>query len=309
MNKKQYIGDLRTGDVVDSQFLLIDKQAVKQYKNGFMFRARISDRTGAVQAIYFGDRDEDQTVAAWSPLKVGQLVSIKGIRGEYNGAPQVTISPSSGHIKREYGPYDKDDYVRESDRDLEEMRHELVGIIGEIGDPDIRALLKGFFADDVFLEEFSTAPAAVTMHHSYRGGLLEHVLGMIRISVAVAEIHRDLDADYLIAGCILHDIGKLRTYAQEGLAIVRTDDGNLIGHIAIGYQMVSDMMARTNPEMPYEKRQKILHMILSHHGRLEWGSPIVPAFPEADALHLVDSLDAKIKGALQRRTDGLPQTR
>lgn len=309
MNKKQYVNDLRPGDTVNSQFLLIDKWPIKQYKNGFMFRARVSDKTGAVPIVYFGDKDENEANTIWSSLRVGQIISVKGSRSEFNGMPQVTVSPTSGLIKMEYGPYDKDDYVMESDRDISEMQRELVDIIDDIGDPDIRALLRGFFDDDEFLEEFGTAPAAVLMHHSYRGGLLEHVLGMIKISITVAEVHKELDADYLIAGCILHDIGKLRTYSQDGLAIINTDDGKMIGHIVIGYQMVSDMINRVDQQFPDHKKQRILHMILSHHGKQEWGSPITPASPEADALHLVDSLDAKVKGALQRQAGILPQSR
>ena len=301
VGKKQFVGDLKPGDMVDSTFLLVEKESVRPYKRGFMFRATISDRTGSVPMVYFGDGDEDGTNQIWSSLKIGQLARVKGSRSDFNGRPQVTVNAASGLVEKEDGPYDEDDYITRSGRDDAEMRAELLGIIADVGDPEIRSLLEGFFNDDKFMERFATAPAAVTMHHNYRGGLLEHVLGMLKIARAVTSVHTELDKDYVVAGCILHDIGKIDSYAQEGMAAVYTDDGTLIGHISIGYKMVSDMMDGMIPPFPSDKRKKILHILLSHHGRLEWGSPVEPRMPEASAVHLVDNTDAKLKGIIQKQ--------
>ena len=201
--------------------------------------------------------------------------------------------------------YDIGDLLRATTKNIEEMKTRLRLVIEEIGDIHMKRLLKDLFNDPVFFGQYAQAPAAMSRHHNYAGGLLEHVLSLVDLAKSVTRIHPKLDPDLLVTGCILHDIGKLAEY-KLGTTINYTNEGNLLGHISMGHRMVADRIEGLD-RFPEVLAQKILHMILSHHGRLEWGSPVKPKFPGAIALHHIDHIDSTIKYILQNIENSDPE--
>ena len=169
------------------------------------------------------------------------------------------------------------------------------GALEIIGDGPLRALLENFFGDAEFREKFAAAPAAMRNHHAYLGGLLEHTVSVARLAESLLAQRPELDADLLRAGVLLHDAGKVEELAA-GAALHYTDAGYLLGHVALGALMVECRAARVK-DFPGRTRLLLLHLLLSHHGRREFGSPVLPATAEALALHHLDNLDAKVNAA------------
>jgi 3'-5' exoribonuclease len=178
---------------------------------------------------------------------------------------------------------------------------ELAAILARIRDADIKALVDSFLADKDFCAAFRSAPAAVQNHHAYLGGLLEHTLSMANLAVKVLEHYPALRGDLLLGGVFLHDIGKSRELSYNR-AFHYTNAGNLVGHITLGIVMLEEH-ARAIPDLPDDKLNMLRHMILSHHGEYEFGSPKLPMFAEALALHYLDNLDAKLKDIAETISD------
>ena len=177
------------------------------------------------------------------------------------------------------------------------MVRELRNYISEIKDEDYRKILERIFTED-FMEKFSKAPAAMFKHHNYIGGLIEHTLNMIRISETLCSIYPQIDRDLVITGCILHDIGKVEEFAVTN-TIKMTDRGRLVGHLSLGINML--MKHLEDLEIPEEKKIKLIHTIISHHGDPSTGSPKTPMFPEALAVHYADLVDSQLKLMITHR--------
>jgi 3'-5' exoribonuclease len=173
--------------------------------------------------------------------------------------------------------------------------------IDQMKNQQLRNLLKLFFDDEKFKNEFCSAPAAVRMHHNYMGGLLEHTTQVLILCKTICQNYPELDEDLLFTGAILHDIGKMKIYRQNGFTIEYTEDGLLLEHIYISAQMVKEKANKILISEEYVK--KVIHLILSHHGDVSngWGSAVSPFLPEATALHYADNLDAKVKIALNKQ--------
>jgi 3'-5' exoribonuclease len=185
------------------------------------------------------------------------------------------------------------DYFPCAERDVEEMFSELQSTIGSLAQPHLRALLQAVFRDPQIAALYKLAPAAKSIHHACRGGLLEHVLSLCSLCRLTATHYKDVDLDLLLTGAILHDIGKIEelTYSRS---FNYSAEGQLLGHIVIGLRIVGDKL-REVPDFPPRLRTLLEHMIISHHGELEFGSPKVPVFLEALLLHHLDNLDSKME--------------
>jgi 3'-5' exoribonuclease len=185
------------------------------------------------------------------------------------------------------------DYFPSSRRDPDEMWNELKGIVAGIGNPYLRELLETVLADPEVAARYRRAPAAKQIHHAYLGGLIEHVLSLCALARSAAAHYRNIDLDLLLTGAVLHDIGKIHELNyQRGFSY--SNDGQLLGHIHIGIRMVGEKV-RAIPGFPQGLRTLVEHMILSHHGQLEFGSPKLPQFPEALLLHHLDDMDSKME--------------
>ncbi len=217
------------------------------------------------------------------------FVRVKGLYQIFQNRPQITVHKM---IRIDDGEVEFADFFPASKRNPDEMWAELQAHIRDVGNPHLRKLLEVIFEDPRIAAAYKIAPAAKVVHHAYLSGLLEHVLSICQLAKLTAPHYPGTDLDLLLAGAMLHDIGKIDelTY-HRGFGY--SSDGQLLGHITMGVRLVEDKL-RQVPDFPEKLRNLLEHMILSHHGELEFGSPKAPMFPEALLLHHLDNLDSKM---------------
>ncbi|MFO7929686.1 MAG: HD domain-containing protein [Candidatus Humimicrobiaceae bacterium] len=285
--KKQYVVDLKVGKPVDSVFV-VSKKIVKQKKNGEDYcLVTLQDKGGDLQGIMWTEvfkRMED--------FQEGDFVAVKGQVNEYNKTKQLVIDYLV-KVKDESN-IEYSDFIKTTKKNISGMLSELKNIIGSIENPYLKKLLNLFFQDEVFIKEFCHGTAAMKYHHAYRGGLLEHTLSVTRVCSLIAENYNNINKDLLVGGAILHDIGKIKEY-DVGVIITVSDQGKLLGHISMGYSWIMDKI-RSLERFPKDLAERLLHIILSHHGYKEFGSPVQPKILEAFVVHHVDYLDADVAG-------------
>jgi 3'-5' exoribonuclease len=283
--KSPYVSELQPNQTISAVFLVTHKD-VRQKKSGEPYLSlTLSDRTGDLDAKMWENAAE-----VIDTFDRDQFVTVKGLLQVFQNRPQLTIhkiQPISD------AAVDAADFFPASKRDRDEMFRELEGWIAQMTNPHLKALLQSIFADPQIALAYRTAPAAKAVHHAWIGGLIEHVLSLCHLAKFAAAHYTDIDFDLLLSGVLLHDIGKVRelTYAR---GFGYSDEGQLIGHITIGVGMVAEKI-RLLPGFPDRLRDLLFHMILSHHGELEYGSPKVPVFAEAVLLHHLDNLDSKME--------------
>jgi 3'-5' exoribonuclease len=285
--KQQFAAELAAGVQVDDVFVITEK-AVSQKKNGENYlNITFSDKSGDIKGVAW-----DNVSAAVAAGAVGDFVRVKGGVSDYRGTLQLTV--------RELSPVDRDslrrdDFLPATRRNPERMLERLQETAAlQIQDPDLRALFTAFWSDEDFVDRFKRAPGGKKMHHAYLGGLLEHTLSMTVLVGEIAAHYSGIDMDILLAGTILHDIGKIREFEYDYF-IDYSDEGKLLTHIVIGCGMLDDKL-RQVPGFPKEKTLLLKHMIVSHHGSREFGSPEPPRTLEAVLLNHIDDIDAKMNG-------------
>lgn len=297
--KSPYVNELAPNQVITACFLVQSKD-IRQKKTGDPYLSLIlGDRTGELEAKMW-----DNVSEAIDIFERDDFVKVKGLLQVYQNRLQLTIHKMA---KVQDHEIDFVDFFPASERNPEEMWAELQGIVQEIGNPHLRALLEAFLADEKLARAYRLAPAAKHVHHAFLGGLLEHVLSLCHLSKSVAAHYKNVDVDLLLAGAILHDIGKTAELSYER-SFGYTSEGQLLGHIVIGLRMLNDKLALF-PEFPPKLRVLLEHLVVSHHGELEFGSPKVPLFLEALLLHHLDNLDSKMEcmravTARDRHVDG-----
>ncbi len=284
--KTIYVNQIRERDRVESIFLVRDK-ITAMAKNGKPYMTvKVMDRTGEVEG-----RIWDQVDHFSSQFDKDDFILVNAKASVYMGKMQIIIQDLK---KVEENLVDLSDFLPVSKRSLSEMRQELDQILSSLTDVHIEALLRAFFDDADFFPLYSKAPAAKAMHHVFLGGLLEHSLAVVGLAVDVAARYPQVKRDLLICGALLHDIGKVKELSYRR-SFDYTDEGKLLGHIVIGVQMVEDRI-RQIPDFPDELSMLIKHLLLSHHGQYDFGSPKRPKFLEAVILNFIDDLDSKING-------------
>lgn len=251
-------------------------------------RIVVSDTTGTIVGNLWEGGEE-----IFRTLKVGGVVKLRAAVESYRGTLQLKIVKLRRARDEEIDPKR---FLPTSDANLDILQENLFRVIEAIEDDHYRALLHVFFDDAVFCQSFRLAPAAKQNHHAYLGGLLEHTMSVVNMAQSILSTSAtSLDRDLLLTSALLHDIGKVEELGISAI-IEYTDVGRLVGHVVLGAMLVSDR-CRSFDSFPPQKRNLLLHMILSHHGKREFGSPVLPAIPEAFALHYIDNLDAKIASA------------
>ena len=283
--KQFFVSGLVPNEPVTSYFLVTHKE-IRQKKSGEPYLSlSLADRTGEIEAKMWDNVDE-----VIATFERDDFVKVKGLTQVFQNRHQFTI-----HKLRRLEDHEVEaaDYFPCSRRDAEEMFAELQGIIASIGNQHLKALLEAIFGDEAIAPLYKRAPAAKTIHHAYLGGLLEHVLSLCTLSRMIAGHYPGLDLDLLLTASMLHDIGKIEELSFDR-SFSYTTPGQLLGHIVIGLRIV-DEKTRNLPDFPPKLRLLLEHMILSHHGELEFGSPKVPAFPEALLFHHLDNLDSKME--------------
>jgi 3'-5' exoribonuclease len=283
--KSPFSADLKPNQTIDTTFLVQSKE-IRQKKGGELYLSLLlADRTGELDAKMWDNVNE-----VLNEFERDDFVKVKGIVQIFHNKPQLTIHKVRRVHESEIEPTD---YFPASKRDPAEMWAELRGIVASVKNPHLKALLDAMLDDEDIARRYRRAPAAKQIHHAFLGGLLEHVLSVLGMAKAAAAHYANIDSDLLVTGCILHDIGKIYELNYER-GFSYSNEGQLIGHISIAMRMVSDKL-RALPDFPPVLRTLVEHMILSHHGRLEFGSPKLPQFPEALLLHYLDDMDSKME--------------
>ena len=286
---RRFISQLADGEAIDEIYLLADKQLRANRNAALYLLVELRDKTGVLSARMWNVTEEN--VAHVNP---GEFVQVKGKAQLYQGALQLIISqiqPVSA------SGLDMADFVRKSERDLSQLAARLKQIVLSIDEPHLKSLMECFLIDEPFMNAFMAAPAGMKAHHAYRGGLLEHVVNMLEVCHRIADLYPGVDRNLLLAGAFLHDVGKVRELSFE-TGCSYTDEGQLLGHLVIAVEMLTEKIAQasalTGEPFPLETALRLKHLIISHHGTYEFGSPKLPMTPEAIALHHIDNLDAKV---------------
>ena len=287
--KDIYVSDLMgfdEGKLFDGYFLVLGKQQRTTKQNKAYLNLTLGDKNGQIEARVWelGDpriaKDFDR----------GDIVKVRGSVSRYEERTQLKVDQLR---KAQAGEADKLDMLPATTRDVGELWRQLEATVESLANPDLKRLLEALLGDAALAQAYREAPAARQLHHAWLGGLLEHVVSLLGLADRVAAHYPLLDRDLLMTGVILHDIGKIRELEWE-TGFDYTVEGVLLGHIQIGVDLVEKTIAGL-PDFPPRLRTLVLHMILSHHGKLEFGSPKLPMIPEALALNFVDDLDAKMQ--------------
>jgi len=283
--KPSFANDLQPNQQIISIFLVQNKD-IRQKKGGDPYLSLLlCDKTGEVDAKMW-----DNVAEVMDTFERDDFIRVKGQVLLHQNRLQVNIHKLQRVPEAEVNLAD---YFPASDRNPEEMFTELRGLLAGMANPHLKALVDVMLDDPEIARRYKLAPAAKTVHHAYLSGLLEHVLSMAHLAKMLAAHYKNIDVDLLMAGVVLHDIGKIYELHYER-SFGYTTEGHLLGHIHMGVLMVGEKL-RGLPDFPSKLRVLLEHLILSHHGQLEYGSPKVPLFPEALLLHHIDNLDSKME--------------
>src|SRR3954462_12479711 len=271
--------------VITSTFVVVAKQ-IKPKKTGEPYLAlTLGDRTGQLEAKMW-DNVED----ALDAFEQEDFIKIKGLLNKYKNRFQITI-----HKLRRLGDSEVDfaDYLPKTTKDIGELWRTLGEFVASFQNPYLKTLVESFMGDPEIAEAYRTAPAAKSLHHAYIGGLLDHVVSLCRSCDLMCRNYPSVNRDLLLTGAFFHDIGKIHELGYNR-AFTYTTRGQLLGHMIIELEMLQEKLAQF-PNFPDEMKTLVEHLIISHHGQYDFGSPKLPMFPEALMLHYLDDLDSKIE--------------
>ena len=302
--KEQFIEILREGDVINDLFAVKAKRPPRSYKKGIWFNFVASDKTGEIGVKFWGGDNKDRIKRLYESFKVGDVVQIRtGSVEIYEEKPEISINEKTGGLRRcSPDEYDIKDFTPALQEDeINELFDKILTDITTIENDQLKMLLQSFFNDKDFVKAFKNSPSAITHHHNYVGGNLQHTVGVVRLCKNICEMYPSINRDLAVTGAILHDVGKLKEY-QTTAAIDKTDEGNFIGHIVIGDRWIREKIEKLRESgKTFDKNleSQICHIILSHHGRYEYGSPRVPKFVEACVIHQAYLMDSQVKNFIQ----------
>ncbi len=298
MTTRRPVNQLGGGEAVEETFLVVEKQLRANRQGGLYLNLDLRDKTGVIGARLW---NANESLAR--TFEPGDYVHVRGKTQLFQGALQLILS----HIEpADTTALDPLEFQPEPAKNIAKLTAKLRETLYSIHNPHLRALVECFLIDDEFVKKFTSAPAGIKNHHAYQGGLLEHVVTLLTLAERVAEIYGEVDRDLLLAGVFLHDIGKVDELSYDR-GYSYTDEGQLVGHLVIGVEMLDAHVARaadlTGEEFPRELLLRLKHMIVSHHGAYEFGSPKLPMTLEAVALHAIDNLDAKLHATAREIRD------
>ncbi|MCL2839943.1 MAG: HD domain-containing protein [Defluviitaleaceae bacterium] len=280
----QYIKEIREGDRVIEHYLCKRKETRESKAGKTFYSLKLQDKTGMIDAKVW---DIHTDIGAFEE---GDIVKIDGNVVLYQNELQMKVLKLRKSREGECTP---SELIPSSTRDLNEMFDELVALIHSVENPYVKTLLENIMIkNEAQAKALKTHSAALHMHHGYMGGLIEHTLSVADICVTLGRKYKYVNRDILIAGALLHDIGKIYELAPMPSSEY-TDDGQMLGHIIIGIEMIAEEVAKI-PNFPRELSSLIKHCIISHHGEYEYGSPKLPSTAEAFILHFADNIDAKL---------------
>jgi len=295
--KKQKVSELKDGDTVDEVFFVKFKKGVNPYAKGFLFALTLSDNSGrSIEYKYWGNRDETKVKTLYDYIKPDSIVHVQGKVASYNGNLQLTTNEPNVIEVLEKGQYDEADFIKSAKKDKDMMYSQLLKTIEIVENPKLKDLLNRIFKNPGIEAKFKNHPGAIEIHHDWIGGLLQHTLEVLDYCKLSWELFPQLNKDLIITGGLLHDIGKLEELDVTS-RIKGTNKGQLTGHLVLSTIFVSNKCDEVG--LDEELKDKLLHIIISHHGKLEFGSPKEPMFPEALVVCYADALSAKLAGMIE----------
>lgn len=281
----KYIRDIKEGEQIIEHYLCKSRQTLRSKNDKNYLSLKLADKTGTVDAKVWNLGNDIQSFAENDMIKIDATAQI------FNNDIQLNVKRIR---KSREGEYDPADYIPSTEKDIKEMWGRFTGYISTVKDPHIKELLERIIVKNGFVaKEFPIHSAAKTVHHGYLGGLLEHSLSVTEICDFMADKYKFVNRDILVASAMLHDVGKLWELSDFPLNDY-TDDGQLLGHIYIGAELI-EKTASSIDGFPDRLKTLIKHCVLSHHGEYEYGSPVLPKTLEAHILHCADDMDAKSK--------------
>jgi 3'-5' exoribonuclease len=286
---RRFVQGLSDGETIEEIYLVTEKQ-LRANRNGNLYlQLELRDRTGAISARLWNAGEQ-----LFRSFEESDFLRIKGKVQLFQGALQMILS----HLERVTDEQvELADFLPHTEHDVSKLFERLRALLRRLGNPHLRGLIECFLMDDEFVRDFCKVPAGVRNHHAYLGGLLEHVVTLLDAAERLLPLYPELDRDLLLTGIFLHDIGKVRELSY-GRVFSYTDPGQLVGHLVLGVEILNEKVAKvpdlTDEPFPAELLLRLKHMVLSHHGTYEFGSPKLPMTPEAIALHYLDNLDAKV---------------
>lgn len=286
---RRYIHQFAERDTIDQVFLVADKQ-LRANRNGNLYvQLRLSDRSGSITGMLWNATD-----AIYNSFENGCYLRVQGTTQLYNGALQMIVT----RVERvDPQTVDESEFLAVQSAEIDKLTARLAEMLRGMRNVPLRNLAEAFLIDEAFMAKFTAAPAGVKNHHAHRGGLLQHVISLMELCAVVAPKYPDIDADLLLIGAFLHDAGKIDELSYER-DLGYTDEGQLIGHLVMAVGMLDEKVREaeklSGEAFPRELALRIKHMIVSHHGEYEFGSPKLPMTLEAIALHYLDNLDAKL---------------
>jgi len=283
-----FIKDIQPNQQINDIYL-VSQPILRNTTRGDLYIAMfLSDKTGKLNSRMWQATEE-----IYQQIPPEGYVHIRGKSELYQGSLQIVINDIQPVDPSKVNPAD---YMPRTEKDVAQMYREMLSILAEIENEPLRNLMSAFVKDTELMKQFCTAPAAMQMHHNYLGGLLEHTLNMLKVAKAVFPMYPKIQKDLVIAAVFLHDIAKTQELSYK-VSIGYTDQGQLLGHIIQGCQLIAqkaDKLAQEGKPVPQEILDNLLHIVISHHGLPEFGAVKVPATPEAFMVHYIDNLDAKM---------------
>lgn len=287
---RRYINELNAGEHLQDQIFLVHAKDLRTTTQGSLYIHLVFvDRTGQLLG-----RIWQASEAMYQAIPEGGFLRVRGRAENYKGAMQFIVDGMQP-VRPE--DVDLSEFLPRTERDVDEMWAETKAILRTIKNPDLLLLIKKFVEDEPLIAAYKRAPAAMQLHHAYLGGLLEHTLNVLELGKLVCPRYPRLDRDLVMAGIFLHDIGKSAELSYD-TSFAYSDRGQLVGHIVIASvwieQKIAEIEAETGKPFPAALRDRLVHLVLAHHGKYEFGSPRLPAIPEAMLVHLLDNVDAKL---------------
>lgn len=295
---RRFVDQLVDGDNVDDVFLVVDKQLRANRNGNNYIQVDLGDRSGSITGRMWNVGEP-----LYRTFESGDFLQVRGKVQLFQGSRQLIVS---GFDKFESSRVELTDFLPHTKHDISKLLERLKSMVRKVGDPHLRSLAETYFIDDDFMRGFCRCPAGIKVHHAYVGGLLEHVVTMMDVAEKILPLYPDVSRDLVIMGILLHDSGKIRELSFTR-AFAYSDEGQLLGHLTIGIEMLVEKALRvpdlTGEPFPAELLLRLKHLILSHHGEAQYGSPKVPMTPEAVCLHVIDLMDSRLHIALREIAD------
>ncbi len=281
--KTLFIKDLKPGNQV-TEFFVLRRKDIKEKSDGEKFlKLELGDKTGKIEGMVWDNPEQ-----IYGQAQIGEIVRVKGWVTTYKEISQLKVEKLRKAKEEEIN---LSDFLPASDDDLDSLYQEFEKVVSTIKNHHLRTLLELLLKDSILMEEFKKTPGGKQWHHAYVGGLLAHTLKVVQICEKAAGMYELVNRDLLITGALVHDIGKISAYSAKGF-FDYTDEGRLVGHIVSGDELIDKKICEIE-DFPSNLAIQLKHLILSHQGRLEFASPVVPQTLEAIILHYADEMDAK----------------